>query len=86
MNLTEIAQWIVSLGVGGAVGALAGLWAAGSQTKESFDRLSAAVRALAAERTDARSNEALTPLEDLAAKIVGLAAGFDLLRRALKRR
>lgn len=81
-----IAAMIVTLGIGGVVGALASAALAGRRVRDSFLRFEAAFRAYASGREDEATTELRTLFEDLRESIANADSALENLQRALKPR
>lgn len=81
-----IAAMIVTLGIGGVVGALANAALAGRRVHDAFVRFEVAFRAYVEEREDERTAELRELFDDLRDSIASADNALDNLQRALKPR
>lgn len=81
-----IAALIVTLGIGGVVGALANAAMAGRRVRDAFAHFEAAFRAYVAESQDERTMALRALFDDLRDSIASADSALDTLQRALKPR
>jgi hypothetical protein len=81
-----IAAMIVTLGIGGVVGALANAALAGRRVRDAFLRFEAAFRAYVSGRDDDPTRELRGLFEDLSDSIATADTALESLQRALKPR
>ncbi|MER3414558.1 MAG: hypothetical protein C4341_10120 [Armatimonadota bacterium] len=81
-----IAAIIVTLGIGGVVGALANAALAGRRVRDAFLRFDAAFSAYISQREDEATRELRNLFEDLGASIASADSALENLQRALRPR
>lgn len=81
-----IAAMIVTLGIGGVVGALASAALAGRRVRDSFLRFEAAFRTYVSERDDEPTRQLRDLFDDLRESIANADSALENLQRALKPR
>lgn len=86
MDFASIAAIILSLGIGGLVGAIAAAALSATRLKEAFDSFQASFRAYFASRNDAESARLVEKFERLSTEVAGAQTAIERLKRALKRR
>ncbi|MCH8274214.1 MAG: hypothetical protein IH851_05440 [Armatimonadetes bacterium] len=84
MDLITIITMLVSLGLGGIVGALASAILSSARLKTTFESFKPAFRTYFAGKTDASSLEVITEFEVLSAEVDRATTAFARLKRALR--
>lgn len=81
-----IAALLLSLGVGGLVGAVAAAVLSAGRLREAYAAFESKFRTYFAGRSDAESVALVSAFETLAAEIEAAASALERLKRAFKRR
>lgn len=86
MELYEIAILVLSLGLGGVLGAVLSSYTASVRVKRSFEVFAFAFQNYFDKKHDEKSREVYERFEDLAESISSAESAFSKLRDSLKRR
>jgi hypothetical protein len=84
LNLGELGSLLISLGVGGALGAAAATLIAGARLSSAWTGFSVAFRAFMHGRSDPESQSLMNAYGEFESSLTGLQAALAKLRRALR--